>query len=390
MAMVLSRFSIGATGGPTEEVRSTVTGADVIQLERKGTTFIMSVARFGELFTSEQITDLDLDDEALAGLFVCSHNAEVVEQAEFDNVRIVVPAKDDFVPYRDFLGSHLEILNVASGERRIVHSSPEPFEAPNWTPDGTALIYNDGGRLYRLDLLQKKAPVPIDTGFAVRNNNDHVLSFDGTMIAISDHTEDEQHRSIVYTLPVEGGSPRRITAQGPSYLHGWSPDGKHLVYTGQRDGDFNIYRISSEGGEETQLTRGDALDDGPEYSPDGHYIYFNSTRSGTMQLWRMRPDGSAQEQLTDDELNNWFPHVSPDGQTIAFLTFLPDVDPRAHPPYKRVYLRRMPVDGGEPTVIAYLYGGQGTINVPSWSPDSRRLAFVSNTGDLDGGQSSAG
>ena len=343
-------------------MRSSVTEADVIQLERKGTTYILSLARFGEPFVVEQITDIDLGDEVYAGLFVCSHATDVVEQATFSNVRVVVPAKDDFVPYRDFLGSYLEILDIETGHRRVIYGSGERFEAPNWTPDGKALIYNSNGHLYRFDLAQNQ-PRVIDTGFATMNNNDHVLSFDGTKIAISDHSE-EQH-SIVYTLPIEGGAPKRITAQGPSYLHGWSPDGKHLVYTGQRNGDFNIYRISAGGGEETQLTSGNALDDGPEYTPDGRHIYFNSTRTGTMQIWRMQPDGSDQEQVTDDEHNNWFAHISPDGQQIVFLTFSRDVDPRDHPPYKRVCLRLIPAAGAAPKVVAYLYGGQGTINVPS-------------------------
>jgi Tol biopolymer transport system component len=178
---------------------------------------------------------------------------------------------------------------------------------------------------------------------------------------------------------VGGGTPRRVTALGPSYLHGWSPDGKFLVYTGERGGEFDVYRIPADGGEETRLTTAPGLDDGPEYSPDGAYIYFNSVRSGTMQIWRMRPDGSAQQQVTDDRYNNWFPHVSPDGRSIVFLSFLPDVAPNDHPFYKPVYLRLMPATGGSPRVVAYLYGGQGTINVPSWSPDSRRVAFVSNT-----------
>jgi Tol biopolymer transport system component len=152
-----------------------------------------------------------------------------------------------------------------------------------------------------------------------------------------------------------------------------------LIYTGERNGEFDIYKISIRGGDETRLTTAQGLDDGPEYSPDGEYIYFNSTRTGTMQIWRMKPDGSNQQQITNDDYNNWFPHVSPDGQWICFLSFSRDVAPGDHPFYKRVYLRLMPIAGGQPKVVAYVYGGQGTINVPSWSPDSKRLAFVSNT-----------
>jgi Tol biopolymer transport system component len=196
------------------------------------------------------------------------------------------------------------------------------------------------------------------------------------MLGISDQSSGQ---SAVYTVPVQGGTPKRITPLTPSYLHGWSPDGKFLVYTGRRNGKFDIYKIPSGGGEEIRLTESDGLNDGPEYTPNGKYIYFNSSRSGKMQLWRMQPDGSRQEQVTNDEYNNWFPHISPDGKWIAFISFPADADPVDHPYYKHIYLRLIPADGGTPKVISYVYGGQGTMNVPSWSPDSRKLAFVSNS-----------
>ena len=364
-------------GALTEEVKAPLTGADVIQLERKGETYIMSVARYGQPFVTVQITDVDLGDEVYIGLFICSHEDDVIEKATFHNVRIVVPVKENFDRQQDPFGSRLEIMDVETGQRQIIYGEDAVFEAPNWTRDGKALIYNSGGRLYSFDLTNK-TPTPIDTGDVVGNNNDHVLSFDGSMLAVSSHTEGEG--SIVYTVPVTGGKPTRVTPTGPSYLHGWSPDGKYLVYTGQREGEFNLYRISVDGGEETQLTSTKGLDDGPEYTPDGEYIYFNSVRTGLMHIWRMKPDGSEQEQLTDDEYNNWFPHISPDGKQVMFLTYLVDeVAPSDHPAAKRVYLRMMPLDGGTPKVLAYLYGGQGTMNVPSWSPNSKQVAFVSNT-----------
>jgi TolB protein len=365
-------------GAITEQVQSTVKGADVIQLARKGRTYTMSVARFGDTLTHNEVADIDLGDEVYVGLFVCAHNPTVSERAVFKNVRIVVPPKEGWVPYRDYIGSNLEVMDVATGDRTVVSTSPISVQAPNWTRDGKELIYNSEGKLYRFDLATRKITL-LDTGFATSNNNDHVLSADGTMLGISHQPTEEERRSVVYTLPSSGGTPKRITANSPSYLHGWSPDAKFLVYTGGRNGEFDIFKIPAEGGEEIRLTTTTGLDDGPEYSPDGRWIYFNSSRSGRMQIWRMKPDGSGQEQLTNDEFNNWFPHLSPDGKAMTVLSFLADVKPEDHPFYRQVYIRLMQPDGTSPKVIAYVFGGQGTINVPSWSPDGKKIAFVSNT-----------
>ncbi len=372
-----------AKGAITEQIVSAITKADVIQFERKGNTYTMSAARFGDPYSVTPLADFDLGDEVYVGLFLCSHNADVIEKAIFRDVRVIRPAKDGFVPYREYIGSQLEVLDVATGHRQVLTSSAQPFEAPNWTPDGKSLVVNSSGRgegrgrLHRFDLATRQTNA-IDTGFANRNNNDHVLSFDGTMFGISDQSA--PGGSTIYTVPFAGGTPKRITPLQPSYLHGWSPDGKWLVYTGGRKDRWDIYKIASDGsGEEIRLTTLAGRQDGPEYSPDGKYIYFNSTSSGRMQLWRMKPDGKDPEQLTNDEYNNWFPHVSPDGQWIAFLSYARDVSPEDHPYYKPITLRLMPIAGGPAKVIAYVYGGQGTINVPSWSPDSRMIAFVSNT-----------
>jgi TolB protein len=371
-------------GAVTEEKRSAITGADVLQLERRGSRFIMSAAKFGDPYTMTEISDVTLPDEVSVGLALCSHNPDVVERAVFSNVRVIRPAAENFRPYRDYIGSVLEVLDVATGARRVLAQSDAPFEAPNWTRDGASLIYNTSGsgegrgRLVRYDLATAKTAT-IDTATNTRNNNDHVLSFDGTMLGISDQSQ--QGGSAVYTVPAAGGTPKRITPNTPSYMHGWSPDGRTLVYTGGRNSEFDIFAMNADGsGSERNLTNSKGLDDGPEYAPDGRFIYFNSVRSGTMQIWRMQPDGSSPEQVTSDDWNNWFPHVSPDGQWIAYISFPKDVDPADHPYYKHVMLRVMPAAGGPAKTVAYVYGGQGTINVPSWSPDSRMLAFVSNSG----------
>jgi len=367
---------------PTEEIKSKLTAADEIQLERRGNKFTMSVARFGQTFVTSQVEDLPLGDEVYLGLFVCAHNTTVIEEAIFQDVRLTIPAAKNFVPYRDYIGSRLEVLDVDSGRREVLFRTSDGIEAPNWTPDGTTLIYNSKGRLFRFPLATKQ-PAPLDTGFANHCNNDHVLSFDGKTLGISHQPKENGSKSVVYTLPATGGEPKMITAKAPSYLHGFSPDGRFMVYTGERNGEFDIYQIAVTGGEEVRLTNAKGLDDGSEYSPDGKFIYFNSARSGAMQLWRMKADGSAPEQLTHDDLNNWFPHVSPDGKRIVFISFSKEVPAESHPYYEHVYLREMPVTGGEPKVVAYLYGGQGTINVPSWKPDSKHLAFVSHTGKVD-------
>ena len=368
-----------AVTGATLEKKFELTGADIIQLERKDGQYTMSVAHKGETFVSVKLDTADfLGDDVYVGLFICSHNANVVEKAQFNNVRIVVPAPKTLVPYRQYLGSSIEILDLADQNAKVIYQIPNSLQAPNWTLDGKSLIYNRDGILYNFDLATG-TPKAINTGAANKNNNDHVISFDGKMLALSSGNG-EKGASVGFTVPIGGGEAKQITPTGPSYMHGWSPDGKYIVFCGERNGEYDVYRIPSGGGPELKLTNAKGLDDGPEYSPDGKYIYFNSVRSGLMQVWRMRADGSEQTQITNDDFNNWFPHISPDGKWIVYITFLKDeVSPGDHPFYKHVYLRVMPAGGGPSKVVAYLYGGQGTINTPSWAPDSKHLAFVSNS-----------
>jgi len=367
-----------ADGDTTGQVIISSYNPTDIELERSGNTFTFSAASFGETYKSVT-KDIKLNEEVYAGLFICSHEEAVIEKAVFSNVQVIIPAAKDFRPYRDYIGSHLEVMDVTTGLRKILHSAPNSLQAPNWTPDNKYLVYNADGLMYTYEL-SNGVITPVNTGFAKDNNNDHVLSFDGKTLGISHYTG--AHTSTIYTLPVTGSdNPVRITSDtsGHSYFHGFSPDGKRMIFTGFRNKEWNIWAIDIATKKETRLTEAPPLNDGAEYTPDGKYIYFNSVRTGTMKIWRMKPNGSEEEQVTFDEYNDWFPHISPDGKWIVYESFPKDIDPATHPFYKKIYLRLMPVKGGVPKTIAYIYGGQGTINVPSWSPDSKKIAFISNS-----------
>ena len=279
--------------------------------------------------------------------------------------------------YRDDDESILEIYNVETDERTVVAEMDYLIEAPNWTPDGKELVYNSNGRMFRFDLATKEIR-PIETGFADNCNNDHVISADGKGLAIS-HGTKEDGKSRIYTLPFDGGVPRLITPMAPSYLHGWSPDGQTLAYCAERSGEFDIYTIPVDGGVETRLTDAPGLNDGAEYDSKGEYIWFNSVRTGLMQAWRMKADGSEQTQMTFDEnWNTWFPHISPDRSKVVMICYRKgDVEPGEHVPHKHVEIRLMNADGSNVRTLVSLFGGQGTINVNSWSPDSKCFAFVS-------------
>lgn len=356
-------------GAITREVQSNLSAPKRLRLVKRGDYVYMALGD-SDLKPAGGWIRIPFKGEFYVGLGVCSHDKDVVEQAVFSNVKLSQLGSTVGKPV---LYSTLETVTVSSADRRVAYLSEGRFEAPNWTRDGSAFLFNRDGHIERLAVGGDK-PTQIDTGFANRCNNDHGISPDATQLAISDNSQGDQE-SLVYTVPIGGGTPHRITQKSPSYWHGWSPDGKTLAFVGQRNGDFDIYAIPATGGEKIRLTTAKGLDDGPEYSPDGKYIYFNSERSGHMQIWRMKADGSDQEQVFSDDLNNWFPHISPDGQWMAFLTYSADVT--GHPENKDVMLRLMSLADKKITVLAKLFGGQGTINVPSWSPDGKQLAFVS-------------
>lgn len=265
-------------------------------------------------------------------------------------------------------------IDIETGAETVILTADRHLEAPNWTPDGKALLVNGDGCLFRIDLAEPSLQ-RVETGFAVRLNNDHGISPDGRTLAISDSSATEE--SCIYTVPISGGTPSKVSAKTPSYWHGWSPDGERLAYVAKRpetDGTFQVFTCPVSGSEELQITRDFDHCDGPDYTPDGKWIWFNGEIDGSVQLWRIRPDGSDLESMLADDRVNWFPHPSPDGHWIAYLAY--EAGTTGHPANRNVELRLLPANGGASRPLLELFGGQGTLNVPSWAPDSKRFAYV--------------
>lgn len=278
--------------------------------------------------------------------------------------------------------SYLEIYDLETDTHQVIKEFPYLIEAPNWTPDGKWLVVNKEGRLYKISPDGSGDLVEINTGTINQCNNDHVISADGKWIALSSNDPSvKDWKSYVFTVPFEGGEPKKITPVGSSYLHGISPDGKMIAYCAFRgpENEADVYAMPVKGGKEVRLTDAPGLDDGPEYSMDGKHIWFNSVRSGRMQVWRMRANGKEQTQMTfDKDMNSWFPHISPDGEKVVYIAYHDyEVAPGDHTPNQNVQLRMIPAKGGEPKVLVKLFGGQGSINVNSWSPDSKKFAYIS-------------
>jgi Tol biopolymer transport system component len=269
----------------------------------------------------------------------------------------------------------LTVMDADGKNEHVILETDRHFEAPNWSPDGTYLLLNAGGKIWKVPASGGE-PAMVDTGEVSRINNDHGISPDGKFFAIS--------AGDIYIVPSTGGTPRQVTNAKPSYFHGWSPDGKTLAFCANRDNNFDLYAIPFDGGTERRLTSHAGYDDGPDYSRDGKWIYFNSDRSGSWDIWRIPAEGAGEndvraERVTSDEMEDWFPHPSPDGKWMVFLSFPKGT--KGHPPNQHVMLRRMPMPGvklrpAKIEVLKELFGGQGTMNVNSWSPDSKRFAFI--------------
>ncbi len=371
-------------GDATHEIQLGVSAPDRVRIEKHGDYVSMSFIkvkfpegadavfanRLASFNPAGAMYKLQFKEPFYVGFAVSAHDNKTIEQAVFSNVELQTNLTSESKPV---LESTIETIPVSSTDRTVAYHTHNHLEAANWSRDGKYFIYNGNGRIYKLPVAGGE-PQALATGKAVGSNNDHGISPDGTQLAVSAYGEPDK-QSHVYILPIEGGAARLVTSNGPSYWHGWSPDGKTLAYCAERNGEFDIYTIPAAGGEETRLTTAPGLDDGPDYSPDGKYIYFNSERTGLMQIWRMKPDGSEQEQITSDDYNNWFAHPSPDGKWIVFLSY--DKSVKGHPAGQDVILRLMSLSDKKIHAVAKFFGGQGTINVPSWSPDSSHIAFVS-------------
>lgn len=368
-----------APGADTHEIETYANGPHRVRIEKRGDYAYVSIPdATGKMVPSGAAMRIGIQGDFYVGLGVCSHDENVTETAIFTNVKIEPLSPGSGQPV---LHSTLESVLVASTDRRIRYTSPGHFEDPNWTPDGKALIFDRDGTLQRLVLDDGIHPIDstvprstsstlIPTAPETGINGDHGISPDGSLIAFGNQDPDGVAR--IYVVATAGGIPRTVTSTGSGYFHGWSPDGKTLSFTRLHGESVDAYAVSVASGAETLLA---SNSDVAEFSPDGQWIYFQSDRTGHMQVWRMHPDGSAPEQLLASETSDWFPHISPDGKMIAFLAYQPGTP--GHPANRDVELRLLSLADRKVRSLAKLLGGRGTMNVPSWSPDSKMLAFTS-------------
>jgi Tol biopolymer transport system component len=368
----------------TQEIRSEAKGPVRLRIERRGDRFTILVGAPGEELKPAGPATVAMRDPVYIGLGVCSHDANILETAVFSNVK-VEPLAAQTSAARPKHASKISIYDLQTKSIRTIYTAKEIFEAPNWSRDGRFLLVNARGKLFRLPVDGNAAePEPVNLDPSLRCNNDHDFSPDGRLIALSASSPNSR-QSQVYVAGADGSNPKLLTPASPSYFHGWSPDGKFLSFVGQRNGKYNLFRVPVGGGEEQRLTSNSPYDDGPDYSRDGKWIYFNSNRSGGWDVWRIPASGGGAndekaERVTSDEWEDWFPHPSPNGKWMLVFSF-PKGTTGHNDRMPGVQLRLFPMPGRhvsamKPQVLTTFFGGQGTINVNSWSPDSKRFAYV--------------
>jgi Tol biopolymer transport system component len=381
-------------GAPTleskQEAKSDLTAPVRIRIERRGDRFTMIAGKAGEQMTTTGPVTVTLKDPVYIGLAVTSHDANILETAVFVGVNLQspLPARPPIQRYR----SRITIFDTSAKSSKTLFTADNVFEAPNWSGDGKYLLVNSAGKLFRLPVEgSNPTPEPLNIDPTLRLNNDHAPSPDGKQIAFS-ASSPTSRGSQVYLCNADGSNVRLMVPEVPSYFHGWSPDGKYLSYVHQHPGsdgapaNYDIFRIPATGGTIEQLDSNSGYDDGPDYSPDGKWIYFNSDRAKGWDVWRIPADGAGPgdakaEQVTSDEMEDWFPHPSPDGKRLLFLSFAKGTATH-NDKLPGTQLRMMDLPGTrlakQPKieVVTTFFGGQGTINVNSWAPDSKRFAFV--------------
>lgn len=372
-------------GGQTQEIQSPLKGPVRLRIERRGNQFTLYAGNPGGELTASGPVTVELKDPVYVGLGVCSHDANVLETAVFTNVQLNT-GESQTARRAPRYRSTITIYDLETRSARTVYAADTVWEAPNWTPDGKYLIANSGGRIYRFDANAKGpvTPEPLAIDPRYNCNNDHGPSWDGRQLAFS-ASSPSSRQSQVYVSDADGRNARLVTPKAPSYFHGWSPDNRWLTFIAERgDKNYDVYRIPAAGSEEERLTTSTGYEDGSEYSPDGKWIYYNSDRAGNQDIWRMPATGAGPgdllaERITSDELQDWFPHISPDGKRIVFLSFPPEV--KDHNGRMQVQLRLIEAPGevvkpARIETLVRIMGGQGTINVNSWSPDSKKFAYV--------------
>jgi TolB protein len=361
-------------GDTTRSIELNIDPPKRVRLEKRGDVFTLFVSLHGEpLHASGASIRLHLDEPFYAGIGLSAHDVNAQETATFTHLefeQLAPPA----TPAAMALDSTLEAMEIDAGRATVAYAARGNAQAPNWSRDGNTLIFNQDGKMFSVAADGTGAPQAIDTGTATGCNGSHGLSPDGKWLAITCNTPGNAGNR-VYVIPSTGGTPRMVTTNPDSYFHSWSPDGKTILFTRPSHGAGNIYSISADGGAETALTTGTGISDDPDFSADGQFIYFNTDRWGGMQIARMHADGSHVEQITFDKFKNWTPHPSPDGEWVVFISYEPEVT--THAANKNITLRILSTADGKIRTLTTLVGGSGSMNVPSWAPDGKRLAFVS-------------
>jgi hypothetical protein len=274
--------------------------------------------------------------------------------------------------------SRVTTIEIGGSSPKVVLDSPHRFAAPEWTPDGTSLIVNGGGTLWRLPALGG-SPTPIAIARSGWIDINHSVSPDGKSLAFTS--------GALWKVASDGGEPVQVTANPGNYVHGWSPDGKGLMVSSNRGQGIDLFSISPESGEERRLTTSPRLDDAGQSSSDGRWLYFVSDRSGNREIWRIPasgegPGGSKAERITSDDRQNASPRPSPDGKWLIYLSYPPRSPFNAID--RDVLIRRipLPVDGPvkapvKAEDVVRIVGGHGTLGSRPFSPDGRRFVYSS-------------